>query len=103
MSSERIRNPGMDPLLTPQNAALVVIDYQPTQVHSIKSMEQDKLVANIVTVVKTAKAYRLPIVLSTVNVKTGVNKPTVPPLVDALGDVEPFDRTTINAWEDVEC
>src|SRR5258708_9812255 len=103
MSSEPVRNPVMDHLLTPQNAALIVIDYQPTQVNSIKSMDQKELVANVVTVVKAAKAYRLPIVLSTVNVKTGVNKPTVQPLLDALGEIESFDRTTINAWEDVEC
>jgi nicotinamidase-related amidase len=103
MSSEPVRNPVMDHLLTPQNAALVVIDYQPTQVNSIKSMDQKELVANVVTVVKAAKAYRVPIVLSTVNVKTGVNKPTVQPLLDALGKIESFDRTTINAWEDVEC
>jgi nicotinamidase-related amidase len=48
-----------------------------------------------------AKAYRLPIVLSTVNVKTGADKPTVAPLSDELG-VESLDRTTINSWEDVE-
>ena len=41
-------------------------------------------------------------ILSTVNVQTGVNKPTVQPLLDSLGNVEVFDRTTINAWEDVE-
>ena len=60
------------------------------------------LVDHIVTVAKTAVAYRLPIILSTVNVQTGVNKPTVQPLLDALGNVEAYDRTTINAWEDVE-
>lgn len=102
MSSEQTRNPNMDHLLTPQNAALVVIDYQPVQVNSIKSMNHDELVANIVTVVKTARAYALPIIASTVNVKTGVNKPTIEPVADALGDVHQLDRTTINSWEDVE-
>jgi nicotinamidase-related amidase len=102
MSSEPVRNPVMDNLLTPQNAALLVIDYQPTQINSIRSMDHEQLVANIVGVVKTAKTYGLPIVLSTVNVKAGVNKPTIAPLLDVLGDNEAFDRTTINAWEDVE-
>ena len=102
MSSEPIRDRLSDHLLTPQNAALVVIDYQPVQVNSIKSMEQGKLVENIVTVAKTARAYGLPVVLSTVNVRTGVNKPTVAPLLEALGNIEALDRTTINAWEDVE-
>src|SRR5260221_13137547 len=102
MSSEPIRDPLSDHLLTPQNSALLIIDYQPTQVNSIKSMDQAKLVENIVTVAKTARAYGLPIVLSTVNVRTGVNKPTVAPLLEALGNSEALDRTTINAWEDVE-
>ena len=102
MSSEPIRDPKTDPLLTPQNAALVVIDYQPVQVRSIKSMNHDELVANVVTVIKVAKAYQLPIIASTVNVKTGKNKPTVEPIANALGDIPQLDRTTINAWEDVE-
>lgn len=38
MTSESIRNPKDDHLLTPQNSALIVIDYQPVQVNSIASM-----------------------------------------------------------------
>jgi nicotinamidase-related amidase len=102
MSSEPVRNPAMDPLLTPQNAALVVIDYQPAQINSIKSMDHDQLVANIVAVVKTARAYGLPIVLSTVNVNTGAGKPTIQPLLDEIGDAQAIDRSTINSWEDIE-
>ena len=102
MSSEPIRDPTKDWLLTPQNAALIVIDYQPVQVSSIRSLDQELLVNNIVTVAKTAIAYNLPVILSTVNVQTGENKPTVQPLLDVLGNVKSFDRTTINAWEDVE-
>jgi len=102
MSSEPVRDPVVDNLLTPQNAALIVIDYQPTQVNSITSMDHDALTANVVTLARMAKAYGLPIVLSTVNVKTGINKPTIPPLLDSLGDIPSIDRTTINSWEDVE-
>lgn len=102
MASEPIRDPITDHLLTPQNAALLIIDYQPTQVNSIKSMDHPTLVDHILTVAKAGVAYGLPIILSTVNVQTGVNKPTVQPLLDALGNVPPYDRTTINAWEDAE-
>ena len=97
MSSEPRRDPVKDFLLTPQNSALIIIDYQPTQVNSIKSMDHEVLVDHIVTVAKTAVAYGLPIILSTVNVQTGVNKPTVQPLLDALGNIKAYDRTTINA------
>jgi len=102
MSSEPIRDPIVDHLLTPQNSVLLVIDYQPTQVNSIKSMDHQTLVDNVVTVAKTARAYGVPIVHSTVNVKTGANQPTVQPLLDAIGGGNVLDRTQINAWEDVE-
>jgi nicotinamidase-related amidase len=102
MTSQPIRDPRTDHLLTPRNAALLIIDYQPVQVNSIRSMDRELLVANIVRVARTAKTYGLPIILSTVNVKTGKNQPTIPQLQEALGGAEALDRTTINAWEDVE-
>ena len=99
-SSSVIRDPLGDHLITPQNSALVVIDYQPAQVGAVRSMDHDLLVKNIVSTVKLARLFRLPIVHSTVNVKSGRGKPTVAPLADLLGDNPPVDRTTTNAWED---
>ena len=97
-----IRDPIGDHLLTPQNSALVVIDYQRAQVGAVRSMDRDLLVKNIVSTVKLARLFRLPIVHSTVNVKSGRNKPTVSPLAELLGDNPPLDRTSINAWEDAD-
>lgn len=102
MASEPIRDPVGDHLLTPQNSALIVIDYQPVQVNSIASMDRQLLVNNIVGVAKAAVAYGLPIVHSTVNVKTGLNKPPIGQLRKVLDKVPTVDRTTINSWEDVE-
>jgi nicotinamidase-related amidase len=99
-SPNTIRDPLTDELLTPENAALVIIDFQPVQVASIVSMERRELIANVVAVAKTAKLYGLPIVLSTVNVETGLNTPTIRQLREVLEGVEPLDRTSINAWED---
>jgi nicotinamidase-related amidase len=65
-------------------------------------MDRRTLVTNIVAVARTARLYGLPIVLSTVNVKTGLNQPTIHQVQDMLSGVESFDRTTINAWEDAE-
>lgn len=94
------RNPVQDHLLTPENSALIIIDYQPVQVTSVASMDRRTLVTNIVAVTRVAKLYGLPIVLSTVNVKTGKNQATIHQLQDLLPHIEPIDRTTINAWED---
>ena len=95
-----IRDPLSDHLITPQNSALVVIDYQPAQVGAVRSMDRDLLVKNIVSTVKIAKLFGVPIVHSTVNVKSGRGKPTVSPLAELLGDDPPIDRTSINSWED---
>lgn len=102
MASEPIRDPANDHLLTPQNAAFVIIDYQPVQVNSIASMDRQLLVNTIVGTSRAAVAYKLPIVHSTVNVKTGLNKPPIPQLRKVLGDFPTYDRTSINSWEDVE-
>ena len=80
MTSETKRDPKRDDLLTPENSALIVIDYQPVQVNSIASMDRQLLVNNIVGVAKAGKVYGLPIVHSTVNVKTGLNHPPIPQL-----------------------
>ncbi|OOG59377.1 hydrolase [Rhodanobacter sp. C03] len=102
MASEPIRDPVKDHLLTPQNSALIVIDYQPVQVNSIDSMNRQLLINNIVGTAKAAVAYGLPIVHSTVNVKSGANKPPIAPLRKALAGIPTYDRSTINSWEDVE-
>jgi nicotinamidase-related amidase len=102
MASEPIRDPLKDRLLTPKNAAFVIIDYQPVQVNSIASMDRQLLLNNIVGCSRAAVAYGLPIVHSTVNVKTGLNKPPVPHVQKALAEYPTYDRTSINSWEDVE-
>ena len=102
MSSEARRDPRTDHLLTPENSALVLIDYQPTQVSSIRSMDPRKMVFNVVSIAKAAMYYKLPIVVSTVNVTSGRNKPTIPELQALVGHLPAYDRTTINGWEDTE-
>ncbi|KUG12681.1 hydrolase [Elizabethkingia miricola] len=97
-----IRDPKTDHLITPENSALILIDYQPLQVNSIKSMDHEELVKNIVTVSKLARGFNIPVVLSTVNVESGINKPTIKQLKDVLSDVDEIDRTTVNSWEDQE-
>ena len=102
MTSMPTRDPASDHLLTPANSALLIIDYQPVQVKSIASMDRRELVANIVAVAKTAKLYGLPVVITTVNVKTGRNEPLIHQLREVFPDIDPIDRTSINAWEDKE-
>ena len=102
MASLPVRDPIGDHLLTPHNAALIVIDYQPSQFAAVNSIDRDLLLQNIISTVKTAKAFGMPIVHSTINVATGRGKPTVPELAAELEDNPPIDRTSTNAWEDAD-
>lgn len=102
MTSETRRDPVTDHLLTPENSTFIIIDYQPVQVSSIRSIDQKELVFNIVSTAKAAVNYGLPIVHSTVNVKSGRNKPPIPEIQEVLGHLPTYDRTSINSWEDVE-
>jgi nicotinamidase-related amidase len=95
-----VRDPVADHLLSPQNAAVLIIDFQPVQVSSIASRDKRQLVANITALARIARLYRLPVVLATVNVATGRNQPTIHQITDVLGDVPIIDRTSINAWQD---
>lgn len=100
MRSTPVRKPEQDIMLAPGNAAVIMIDYQPPQVSTVESLGRRTLVNNIVAVAKTAKLYNLPIILSTVNVSSGVNEDTIPELRDVLKGVKAIDRTSINSWED---
>lgn len=102
MTSFEPRNSVEDELLSSENSVLVVIDYQPTQINSINSMDRHDLISNITSVVKLAKDFKVPIILSTVNVATGRNKDTIPQIKALLADEPSYDRTSINAWEDKE-
>jgi nicotinamidase-related amidase len=102
VTSEPMRDPVTDPLLTPRNSALLVIDYQPSQVASVTSIDHDLLTRNIVSVARLAKTYGLPIVLSTGNVATNGQPATIPELREVLSDLVEIDRTQINSWEDID-
>ncbi len=97
----RVRDPLADHLLTPQNAALLLIDYQPAQLAGVRSMDHALLLENAVSTVRTIKTFGVPVVHSTVNVASGRGQPTLPELVGLLTDDKPLDRTTVNSWEDI--
>ena len=84
MTSPTTRDQISDHLLTPRNSAPLVIDYQPVQGNSVRSMDGRLLVDNIVRVGRTAQVYGASVIASTVNVKTGANKPTIPELQPVL-------------------
>ena len=102
MTSQAIRDPIADHLITPKNAVFVLIDYQPEQLAAVRSMDHEELLENAVSTVRTVKTFGVPVVHSTVNVASGQTGPTLSELAELLTDDPPLDRTTVNSWEDTE-
>src|SRR6201984_178249 len=70
---------------TSDACALVLIDYQNEMFEVIRSETNAELVElNVRLLARTAKAFDMPIVLSTVGVGYGFNGPTVPSVLSEL-------------------
>jgi nicotinamidase-related amidase len=102
MTSAPVRDPLSDHLITPENSAFLLIDYQPSQIAGVHSMDRSLLLKNAVSTVRTIKTFGVPVVHSTINVASGRGQPTLPELASLLEDDKPLDRTTTNSWEDIE-
>src|ERR1700752_5152748 len=82
--------------------ALMLIDYQREMFEVIRSeTNADMVELHARLLAKTAKAFGMPIVLSTVGVGLGFNGPTLPSILAELAGVEPLHRTSMNAFADV--
>ncbi len=99
---EPIRDPRTDHLLTPENSALVLIDYQPEQYRTITSSTREEIDLNVIALCKLAVAYDLPVIVSTVGVDMGVNTGTAAEILAELPGVQEIDRTGVNSWEDAD-
>jgi nicotinamidase-related amidase len=86
---------------TSDDCALVLIDYQKEMFQSIRSETSADLVElHVRLLARTAKAFNMPIVLSTVGVQAGFNGPTRPAILAELPGASAIDRTSMNAFED---
>jgi nicotinamidase-related amidase len=88
---------------TYEDCALVLIDYQKEMFEVIRSETNADLVElNVRLLARAAKAFDMPIVLSTVGVGYGLNGPTQPAILAELEGIEPIDRSSMNAFEDAQ-
>ena len=89
---------GFDALLTPENCALLLIDHQPFQLANVNSHEPTMVINNVTALAKTAKAYGIPTILTTVNEERG--GVIFKQIQAVFPEQKPINRTFINAWED---
>ncbi|WP_172642468.1 isochorismatase family protein [Azoarcus sp. KH32C] len=86
-------------LLTPDNCAVVFIDLQPQMLGGVLSSGSGELLDNAVLLAKAAKAFRVPVILTTVDFP-GFGGDLVPELVELFPGQERIARTSMNAWDD---
>src|ERR1700752_4792321 len=85
--------------LTPQNAALVLIDHQIGLMTGVRDISTGELKHNVIGLAKAAKLHDLPIIVTT-TARDSMWGPTFPELVEALPGIEIIDRATVNAFDD---
>ena len=86
-------------MITPQDTALVLIDFQPAMFQGVESHDRLSIVHNVQVLAKSARAFKLPTVLSTV-AKDSFSGPFMPEVTDLFPGQDVVDRTSINAWLD---
>lgn len=86
-------------LLSPQNCALALIDFQPAMYFGVQSGDRLPIQTNSVILAKSAKLFKVPTILSTV-AKDSFSGPLDPMLTDVFPQQKLIDRTSINAWLD---
>jgi nicotinamidase-related amidase len=86
-------------MIAADNAAMVLIDFQPAMYQGVQSHDRLEIVHNVQILAKTAKLFGLPTVLSTV-AKDSFSGPFMPEVTGLFPDLTVVDRTSINAWVD---
>ena len=77
-----------------EDSALILIDYQKEMFDTVRSETPAELIdLNVRLLIKAAKAFDMPIILSTVGVEMGVNHPTRQSILD-----EWTSAATLAAW-----
>ncbi|MGW1887323.1 hydrolase [Streptomyces sp. NPDC001970] len=98
--AEIVATPAPSPdLLTPDNAVFLFVDHQPQMFFGVGSGDRTAIVNATVGLAKSAKAFNVPVVLSTVAAET-FSGPVLPQLAEVFPKEPVIDRSTMNPWED---
>src|ERR1700743_1402301 len=84
--------------LTPDNAALLLIDHQVGLFTGVKDIPVAELKHNVIALAKAAKVLGVPIIVTATSPEMW--GPTIPELTKALQGVPIITRTTVNAFDD---
>ena len=86
-------------LLTPENCTVIFIDHQPQMTFGVASIDRQLLFNNVIGLAKSAKIFKVPVILTTVETK-GFSGYMWPDLLELFPGQKPIERTSMNSWED---
>jgi nicotinamidase-related amidase len=86
-------------MLTPQNSAIALIDYQPAMYQGVQSHDRLVTFNNVQVLAKAAKLFGIPTVISTV-ASDSFSGPFMPEIIQLFPDHKVIDRTSMNSWLD---
>jgi nicotinamidase-related amidase len=86
-------------LLTPQNSQLIIIDQQPQMAFGVQSIDRQALKNNVVALAKSAKVFKVPTTITTVETES-FSGHTYPELLAVFPDHKILERTSMNSWDD---
>ena len=86
-------------MLTPQNSAIALIDYQPAMFQGVQSHDRLVTMNNVQILAKAAKLFNIPTVLTTV-ARDSFSGPFMHEVTSLFPDHDVIDRTSMNSWLD---
>src|SRR5437879_2748939 len=86
-------------LYTPQDSAVVFIDFQPQMTFGVANMDRALMINNVVLLAKVAKEFGVPAVLTSVETE-GFSGYVWPQLLDVFPGQPVVERSSMNSWDD---
>jgi nicotinamidase-related amidase len=86
-------------LLTPENCVVAIIDLQPQMLFGVANFDRQTIINNNVALLKAAKVFDVPVVLSTVETKSFSGN-MWPQIQAVFPNQTPIERSSMNSWDD---
>lgn len=85
-------------MITPDDTALILIDFQPAMFQGVQSHDRKVIVDNVQVLARAAKLFAVPTIITTV-AKDSFSGPFMPEVTEEVfPDHKVIDRTSINSW-----
>ena len=86
-------------MLTSENCQLIFIDQQPQMAFGVQSIDRQVLKNNTVALAKSAKTFKIPTIITTVETDA-FSGHTYPELLEVFPELPLLERTSMNSWDD---